>query len=99
MSKSRPITLRPKAIADLEDIFNYSVQEFGITRAEHYILELNEAFTNLADGPHIGNDYGYVKPDLKGVAVVSHIVFFKYTDTQLIVIRVFHKSMDYKGHL
>jgi len=60
MSKSRRFRLRPKAVTDLEDIFNYSVPKFGIARAEQYILELNKAFTNLAEEPHIGKDYAHV---------------------------------------
>jgi len=99
MSKNRAITLRPKALTDLEVIFNYSVPKFGIVRAEQYILDLNEAFINLAEEPHIGKDYGHVKQELMGFPVVSHIVFFKYTSTQLIIIRVLHKSMDYIRHL
>ena len=99
MPQSRTISLRPKAVTDLEDIFDYSVPRFGIARAEQYILELNEAFTNLAEEPHIGIDYAHVRPELMGFSVISHIVFFKYTSTQLNIIRVLHKSMDYSLHL
>jgi|SaaInlStandDraft_4_1057021.scaffolds.fasta_scaffold43826_2 toxin ParE1/3/4 len=99
MPQSRTINLRPKAVTDLEDIFDYSVPKFGIARAEQYILELNEAFTNLAEEPYIGKDYAHVKSELMGIPVVSHIVFYKYTSTQLIIIRVLHKSMDYIRHL
>jgi toxin ParE1/3/4 len=99
MSKSRTISLRPKAIADLEDIFKYSVPEFGIARAEQYIRGLNEAFISLAEEPHVANVYGHIKPKLMGFPVVSHIIFFRYTSTQLLIIRVLHKSMDYIRHL
>jgi toxin ParE1/3/4 len=99
MPKSRTINLRPKADTDLEDIFDYSVPKFGIARAEQYILDLNESFINLAKEPHIGKDYAHVRQELMGFPVVSHIVFFKYTNTQLNIIRVLHKSMDYSLHL
>ena len=99
MSKSRTISLRPKAVTDLEDIFDYSVPKFGVVRAEQYILDLNEAFIKLAEEPHIGKDYTHVKQELMGFPVVSHIVFFKHTSTQLYIIRVLHKSMDYSIHL
>ena len=53
MYKSRTISLRPKAVTDLEDIFDYSVPKFGVVRAEQYILDLNEAFIKLAEEPRL----------------------------------------------
>ncbi len=99
MAQNKTIRLRPKAVTDLENIFEYSTEKFGISRAEHYILELNNTFTRLAVEPNIGKNYSHVKSELMGFPVVSHIVFYKYTNFHLMIIRVLHKSMDYIRHL
>ena len=99
MEKNRAIYLRPKAITDLENIFEYSIKKFGIFRAEQYILELNETFTHLAEEPKIGKNYSHVKPELMSFPIVSHRVFYKHTNIQLIIIRILHKSMDVIRHL
>ncbi len=66
MPRNKTFQLRPKADNDLENIYEYSYQEFGSARAENYINDLDDAFHTLADKPSLGNDYGpRPKPDLQ----------------------------------
>lgn len=46
--------LRPKAIADLEDIWDYTVEAWGEEQAERYLRSINECFRKIADNPSIG---------------------------------------------
>lgn len=41
------INLKPKAEDDLENIFNYGVNNFGFTQAREYIYKLDQAFELL----------------------------------------------------
>ena len=47
--------------ADIERIVRDSVKRWGVARAERYILDLHEAFENLAAFPGIGNDAGHLR--------------------------------------
>lgn len=99
MPKNRNFRLRPKADRDLENIYQYSVQEFGRTRAAQYIRDLDAAFHTLTDEPTLGRDDHSVRSGLLSYRVVSHVIFFKTTVDGIIILRVLHKSMDYKRHL
>jgi toxin ParE1/3/4 len=99
MPENRKFRIRPKADRDLEDIYEYSYQEFGGARADQYIRDLDAAFHKLADEPSLGSDYSHVRPDLMAYRVVSHVIFFKPSIDGITVLRVLHKSMDYGRHL
>lgn len=51
MSKKTYI-LSEIADKDLEDIFDYTLNEFGFNQAETYLLEIEEIFQNLFLNPH-----------------------------------------------
>jgi toxin ParE1/3/4 len=99
MPENKRFRLRPKAEEDLENIYEYSYQEFGRARADQYIEDLDSAFHKLADKPSLGSDYSHVRPALMAYRVVSHVVFFKPSVDGIIILRVLHKSMDYGRHL
>ena len=40
---------------DLEDIFDYTFDEFGFDQAEKYLLEIEEIFQNLIINPQINS--------------------------------------------
>ncbi len=46
--------VREKADGDLEGIFDYSVENFGFARAEHYVYEIEPVFYRLAENPSLG---------------------------------------------
>jgi len=99
MPENKKFRIRPKADKDLENIYEYSYQEFGSARADQYIRELDAVFHTLADEPTLGRDYSHVRPNLMAYKVVSHVVFFKPAVYGATIIRVLHKSMDYERHL
>lgn len=99
MPNNKKIHIQPKATEDLENIYEYSLQEFGNARAEQYIRDLDSAFHKLARQPDLGSDYSHVRPNLLAYRVVSHIIFFKLSAYGITILRVLHKSMDYGRHI
>lgn len=99
MTENKIFKLRPKADQDLANIYRYSVQEFGVKRAELYIRDLDASFIKLTQKPELGKDYSFVRSNLLAYPVVSHVVFFKKSDWGITVLRVLHRSMDYGRHL
>jgi len=88
-----------KASADLENIYEYGLQEWGAGRAVDYILSLNEGFTKLAKHPEIGVSYGHVRRLLRGFVVGSHIIFYRKLPDAIRIVRILHQSMDVPRHL
>jgi toxin ParE1/3/4 len=100
MPQNKKFYVRKTADKDLENIFVYSVENFGMERAEKYISDIVTAFQNLAaDNFKQGRDYSHVRPNLYALDVVSHVIFYKPTKDGVSIYRVLHKSMDYKKHL
>ena len=96
---SRSVQLRPRALHDLESIYKYSLEQWGITRAEAYLTEINKAFEALANHDQLGRDYSRVSADLYAYNIAAHVIFYTPTPTGILVIRVLHKSMDHVRHL
>ncbi len=95
----RDILLRPRAEEDLESIYDYSYEEFGLNRAVEYIHNLNNTFIKLANNPDLARKCDFIKPNLQTYQVSSHIIFFKVTKVRISIIRILHKSMDSPRHL
>lgn len=61
----RRVTVRPKALDDMEEIYFYGLAHFGLQVAEDYLRRLHQAFDNLSHhqlGKNIdaiGPAYGY----------------------------------------
>ena len=70
------IALRPKARADLNDIWDYTVETWGYEQAETYTRTLNEAFETLAENPELGRIYDEVYKGLRVYPSGKHLVFY-----------------------
>ena len=93
------IRLKPKAYEDMAHIYQYSLKEFGPTKAGQYIEALDDTFRKLADNSAIGIDYSEIKPGIMACLSASHIVFFRRSKNHLTIIRVLYQSMDFIRHL
>ena len=79
---------------DLEDIFDYTFDEFGFDQAEKYLLEIEEIFQNLIANPQIGKKRDEIKQDLYSFPKDNHIIFYRILDNHIRIVRVLHGSRD-----
>ncbi len=96
---SRIIKLKPKAYDDINNIYQFSLKEFGQAKATEYIKSLDETFHKLVNDSNLGTDYSDIRPELLAYLASSHIVFFKHSENGITVLRVLHQSMDFNRHL
>lgn len=47
--------LSRQAVSDLEGIFDYSADQFGLSQAEFYLLGLEEALLRIAETPKLAH--------------------------------------------
>ena len=89
----------PEAIRDLEKIYEYTLVSFGVIQAEKYQDEIFDAISNIATNPEIGSIYYFKKGNYRKLNVNRHIVFYRITDVQCLVIRILHDRIDLKSRL
>lgn len=92
--------LSPAARADLDEIWDYTCQRWGIEQAEDYLRQLQRSIERAADDPRIGETIDQVRPGYLKLASGSHVVFYRLTaDSAVDVIRILHQRMDIDRHL
>lgn len=92
------VTYSPAAAADLDGIWDYTVEEWGAEQADRYMDDIRDTCISLARGEKRGRVVdareGYLKH-----AVGKHFVFFRSTDAGIAVIRILHQRMNVGRHL
>lgn len=92
------VTFSPAAIADIDGIWDYTAEMWGVDQAEHYTDDIRDTCNALAAGGKKGRSVdvrdGYLK-----YAVGKHVVFFVMAGDGIAVIRVLHQQMDAGLHL
>jgi len=95
------IRLSRKAIADLDSIWDYTVETWSEDQAIIYYRQIYTAIQGLNCSPvFLEKDYNVIKTGLLGFKVGHHIVFYKkHKDGSVWVDRILHEKMDYQRHL
>ena len=95
------IRLSKKAIADLDGIWEYTVETWSEDQAVVYYRQIYTAIQGLNKMPvFLERSYEAIKPGLFGFKVGHHIVFYKKNkDGSIRVDRILHEKMDYQRHL
>lgn len=91
--------LTSSAEADISEIYEYSVSNFGILRADTYLDELFDAFALLADSPLLGVDVRNLKPGYRRHIHVSHLIYYRISGADIEILRILHSNQDPLRHL
>ena len=88
------------AESDLEDIWDYTVDEWSIEQAEKYITGLLSCFDGLAEGHFVGKPIDHVRRGYLKLLYGKHYVFYRFSTDEIIeIIRVLHVCMDIENRL
>ena len=79
---------------DLEDIFDYTMDEFGFEQAEKYLTEIEEVFQSLLINQELGKKRNEIKEGLYSFPKDNHIIFYRILDNHIRIVRVLHGSRD-----
>ncbi len=91
--------LRPKARADLDGIWAYTVEAWGLDQARTYLRTLNRAFKTVAKKPELGRLFDEVYEGLRVYPSGKHLIFYFATNNDIDIVRVLHERMDIRSHL
>lgn len=92
--------LTNKAVHDLGDIWNYTVDNWSENQAEIYYSLLIDSFQEIAHKPNLGKSYEVVEKNILGFKTGQHLIFYRIvTEKEVEIIRILHGMMDLKNHL
>lgn len=92
--------LTNKAVEDLGEIWNYTVETWSENQAEIYYALLMDSCQELANKSSLGKSYDVVEKNMLGFKVGQHVIFYRIvTEKEIEVVRILHGMMDMKNHL
>ena len=91
--------LSPAAEIDLEHIWTYTAERWGIDQADRYTDHLTTAFAELAQLPKSAPACDHIRPGYRRRNIERHVIYFRITDYGIAVVRILHDRMDEPRHL
>ena len=97
--KSAEYRLAPEAKRDLEAIWLYTLEEWGLEQANRYTDKLTDVFAQLVVGPQLGTACDHIRTGYRRRRVGRHVVYYRMTDYGIAVVRILHDRMLPTRHL
>jgi len=87
--------LSGKAKNDLIKIAKYTQLTWGTVQRNDYLKLLDKTFHQLAEEPMLRVNCDYIREGYRKRPQGSHIIYYKeHKKSQIIIVRILHKSMD-----
>jgi toxin ParE1/3/4 len=89
----------PDAQADLLEIRQYTLHQWGLAQSRKYLSELRKTINLLAESPSLGKSRPEVGADVLSFPHVSHVIYYIVREQQVVIFGVLHKQMVPVKHL
>ena len=93
------VRLTPRAERDLEEIWQYTVQEWSSAQGGKVVASLLNAMALLAKDPSRRRSAEKIRAGYRRRNVGAHVIFYKQTDDGSAIVRVLHQRMDLESQL
>ena len=84
---------------DIHRIHEYGVEVYGVRTADKYIDMLGDELRWIAAWPHTSRLRDEVRPPVRLRPVMVHNVIYDANDEEVIILRIFHHSIDWQNEL
>ena len=93
--------LTNKAVEDLTNIWEYTVDMWSEQQADNYYNTLINSCHKITENPRLyGTKYEEIADGLLGYRSGRHIIFYRIlTNGDILVIRILHQRMDLKHRM
>lgn len=91
-------SIRALARTDLEEIWVFTFEEWGLEQADKYLNSLFSRFEWLSRNPYTGKDRGDIKNGYYCIPEGMHLVFYTMTEYGIDIIGIPHQNMDVVSH-
>lgn len=82
------------AAADLDGIWDYTVETWGTAQAEAYLTDLFACFDRAAAAPGTGQDRSAFVRGARSLRTGRHLVFYRATEDGIVILRVVHERRN-----
>jgi toxin ParE1/3/4 len=96
---SHQLIIAPAAKADLKDIYQYGLRQWGQAQSDAYLEILKGKFWSLTEQPLKGTERPELLAGMRSLPTGSHILFYRVTTTNVEIVRVLHGRQDPARHL
>ena len=86
--------ITPNAKADLQEIWNYTLEAWNEEQADDYIFALFSRFEWLSERPLIGKHRPEIKTGYYSFPQAEHVIFYEIINNSIAIIGIPHQSMD-----
>ncbi len=97
MPSRRRLHLTADAQADLRSILRYTARQWDIRQRDIYRGHLDEGMNTLLEFPDRGHERDDLYPGCRALRVKQHVLYYRLTETHVIVGRVLHVRQDAVG--
>jgi toxin ParE1/3/4 len=96
---TRRLEFTPRARRDIEEIWEYPFERFGLDKAEAYLRGIQRAAMTVTEDPRRGFGCDEIRSGYRKFSVGSHVLFFRTSAAHGVIVRILHARMDFDRHL
>lgn len=97
--KALPFVISKKAVADLEEIWLYTVEKWSVEQADRYYNLIIDEINYICKNSNAGKSMEHVRKGYRASKVKSHLIFYRVLNDTIQVIRILHERMDIENRL
>lgn len=98
-NNSPECTLSPEAERDLESIWFYTFDNWGVSQADRYIDEFSAVLDQLSHHPNLGASCDHIRENYRRFPFARHVIYYRDTEFGISVVRILHQRMSPIRHL
>ena len=82
------------AKADLQEIWLYTVDQWGEQQADRYLHQLEQCCERLIDHPELGKARDDLRSGFRSIPEGSHMIIYRHYHNRIEIVRILHQRMD-----
>jgi len=91
---SKRLRISGPARTDLAAIGKYTEREWGADQKRKYLDCIRQCLKSLAQNPALGMHRDDIDQGLKSHPVERHMIFYRESVNEIVIVRILHQSMD-----
>ncbi len=99
MPSSKKLRISGPAKLDLGRIGDDTRHAWGAAQKRKYLGQIKGGFKAVRDTPGIGIRREDIRNGLRARSVQKHVIFYRETKSEVVIVRVLHQSMNPELHL
>ena len=97
--KKLPFVISKKAVADLEEIWLYTFENWSVSQADRYYNLIFDEINYICKNSTAGKSMEHVRKGYRASKVKSHLIFYRVLNNTIEIIRILHERMDIDNRL